>query len=111
MAASTALRATIRISPSAGLSKQVVAKGEARGRRNARASATGMWNWKRCKHVGGVAVGLATLEPECDRVDQWKRERLIESGADYIIPNFLCWNELKEHLVCRVSIRSSTVRA
>ncbi len=39
--------------------------------------------------VDGVAVGVATDEPDCLRVDEWKRERLIKSGADYIIPNFL----------------------
>jgi hypothetical protein len=50
------------------------------------------------KNVGGVAIGLATEEPECLRVDPWKRARLIESGADYIIPNYLCWDKLKEHL-------------
>jgi phosphoglycolate phosphatase-like HAD superfamily hydrolase len=47
------------------------------------------------KEVGGVAVGLATLEPECLEIDHWKRERLIASGADYIIPNYLCYPELK----------------
>ena len=46
------------------------------------------------KEVGGVAVGLATAEPECDRVDEWKRKRLAEVGADFIIPNFLCHAEL-----------------
>ena len=34
-----------------------------------------------------------------DRLHPAKRERLIASGADYIIPNFLCWNELKEYLL------------
>ncbi|HVX67532.1 MAG TPA: HAD family hydrolase [Bryobacteraceae bacterium] len=46
------------------------------------------------KEVGGVAVGVATAEPECDRVDEWKRERLAGVGADFIIPNFLCREEL-----------------
>jgi len=39
--------------------------------------------------AGGVAVGVATNEPECLKVDEWKRQRLIGVGADYIIPNFL----------------------
>jgi hypothetical protein len=27
-------------------------------------------------------------------VDEWKRKRLIGVGADYIVPNFLCREEL-----------------
>lgn len=46
------------------------------------------------KEVGGVAVGVATAEPECREVDPWKRKRLIGVGADYIVPNFLCRQEL-----------------
>lgn len=50
------------------------------------------------KAVGGVAVGVATDEPECLRVDEWKRQRLISAGADYIIPNYLCLDELERLL-------------
>ncbi len=46
------------------------------------------------KNVGGVAVGVASEEPTCAKVDQWKRQRLIGVGADYIVPNFLCGEEL-----------------
>jgi phosphoglycolate phosphatase-like HAD superfamily hydrolase len=46
------------------------------------------------KEVGGVAVGVATEEPECRRVDEWKRRRLAGVGADFIIPNFECRQEL-----------------
>jgi phosphoglycolate phosphatase-like HAD superfamily hydrolase len=46
------------------------------------------------KEVGGVAVGVATAEPECRNVDEWKRQRLADVGADFIIPNFLCRDEL-----------------
>jgi phosphoglycolate phosphatase-like HAD superfamily hydrolase len=46
------------------------------------------------KLVGGAAVGVATREPECRQVDEWKRQRLIGVGADYIVPNFLCCEEL-----------------
>jgi len=46
------------------------------------------------KNVGGVAVGVASQEPSCQRVDEWKRERLIGVGADYIVPNYLCREEL-----------------
>ena len=46
------------------------------------------------KEVGGVAVGVATAEPECRTVDEWKRLRLAGVGADFIVPNFLCRDEL-----------------
>jgi phosphoglycolate phosphatase-like HAD superfamily hydrolase len=49
---------------------------------------------KNVKDAGGVAVGVATDEPECRSVDPWKRERLVKVGADFIIPNFLCSQEL-----------------
>jgi len=53
---------------------------------------------KNVKDAGGVAVGVATDEPECRAVDPWKRERLIKVGADIVIPNFLCWPELAQVL-------------
>ena len=46
------------------------------------------------KQVRGVGVGLATDEPECQVPDAWKRQRLIGVGADYIIPNYLEYEEL-----------------
>lgn len=46
------------------------------------------------RSVGGVTVGVASDEPACERVDDWKRERLVNVGADYIVPNFLCHREL-----------------
>lgn len=46
------------------------------------------------KQVGGVTVGVATTEPECRVVDDWKRQRLIGVGADYIVPNYLCHDQL-----------------
>ena len=80
-----------------GLAEQVVARGEAKGAEML-SFGDGPTELEAVRAVGGVAVGLATLEPKCDRVDPWKRPRLIESGANYIIPNYLCWDELKEHL-------------
>ncbi len=50
------------------------------------------------KRVGGIAVGVATDEPECRQVDEWKRQRLIGVGADYIIPNYLCHETLVQTL-------------
>jgi phosphoglycolate phosphatase len=46
------------------------------------------------KNVGGIAVGVASEEPDCSKVDEWKRLRLIGVGADYIVPNFLCREQL-----------------
>src|SRR6266571_665941 len=46
------------------------------------------------KQAGGIAVGVATAEPECRIVDEWKRRRLLGVGADYIVPNFLGREEL-----------------
>ena len=34
------------------------------------------------KHVGGIAVGVASDEANRSGVDAWKRNRLIEAGAD-----------------------------
>jgi len=50
------------------------------------------------KQVGGVAVGVATDEPECQKVNPWKRQRLIGVGADLIIPNYLEREELLQIL-------------
>ncbi|MCC6586953.1 MAG: HAD family hydrolase [Bryobacterales bacterium] len=50
------------------------------------------------KQVGGVTVGIASDEPECRQVDEWKRQRLIGVGADYIVPNFSCHAELMARL-------------
>jgi phosphoglycolate phosphatase len=49
---------------------------------------------KNVKDVGGIAVGLATAEPDCQVVDEWKRKRLVGVGADFIVPNFLAREEL-----------------
>jgi phosphoglycolate phosphatase-like HAD superfamily hydrolase len=50
------------------------------------------------RRVGGITVGVATDEPECLVVDEWKRQRLIGAGADYIIPNYLQHQTLIEML-------------
>jgi len=50
------------------------------------------------KQVGGVAVGVATDEPECRKVDEWKRNRLVQVGADFIVPNFLAPDNLFDSL-------------
>jgi phosphoglycolate phosphatase-like HAD superfamily hydrolase len=50
------------------------------------------------RQVGGAAVGVATDEPVCRRIDAWKRTRLVEAGADLIIANFECLPELSREL-------------
>ena len=44
--------------------------------------------------VGGVTVGVASDEPECLKVDTWKRDRRVGVGADFIVPNYNCHKEL-----------------
>jgi hypothetical protein len=51
------------------------------------------------KAAGGIAVGLATNEAERSGIDDWKRERLIDSGADIILPDFLPFPRLWEILM------------
>ncbi|MSV36367.1 MAG: HAD family hydrolase [Bryobacterales bacterium] len=50
------------------------------------------------KLVGGVTVGVATKEPACAEVDDWKRQRLIGAGADFIVPNYLGHEKLLHSL-------------
>ncbi len=50
------------------------------------------------KEVGGLAVGVATDEPDCVNVDPVKRERLVSVGADWIVPNFSAHDELMRAL-------------
>ena len=40
------------------------------------------------KRVGGIAVGVATNEAARAGIDEWKRTRLIQAGADVIVPDF-----------------------
>jgi phosphoglycolate phosphatase-like HAD superfamily hydrolase len=61
------------------------------------------------KQVGGVAVGVASTEPECRIVDNWKRERLIGVGADYIVPNYLCHDELMAKLFAGQAFSNGTI--
>lgn len=46
------------------------------------------------KEVGGVAVGVASDEPDCVQVNPVKRKRLMDVGADWIVPNFNAHEEL-----------------
>jgi phosphoglycolate phosphatase len=40
------------------------------------------------KEVGGIAVGVASSEATRCGIDQKKRVRLIQAGADVIVPDF-----------------------
>jgi phosphoglycolate phosphatase-like HAD superfamily hydrolase len=50
------------------------------------------------KRAGGVAVGVASDEKHRTGVNEWKRTRLIEAGADVIIPDYRDLNALCELL-------------
>jgi phosphoglycolate phosphatase-like HAD superfamily hydrolase len=40
------------------------------------------------KRVGGIAVGVASDEVNRQGINAWKRNRLIQAGADIIVPDF-----------------------
>ena len=46
------------------------------------------------KRAGGVAVGVASDEKHRTGINSWKRERLIEAGADIIVPDYRDLDEL-----------------
>ncbi len=50
------------------------------------------------KQAGGVAVGVASDEPACEVVDEWKRNRLAGVGADFIVPNYAKMDALRTAL-------------
>ena len=49
--------------------------------------------------LGGIAIGCATDEQHrSGRVEEWKRTRLIQAGADVIVADYRCWPELSGRL-------------
>lgn len=54
------------------------------------------------KSTDGIAVGVASNEAERHGIDEWKRERLISSGADIIVPDFRQYHLLLEYLLDEV---------
>jgi phosphoglycolate phosphatase-like HAD superfamily hydrolase len=40
------------------------------------------------KKVGGIAIGVASDEKNRTAINEWKRNRLIQAGADIIIPDY-----------------------
>jgi len=51
------------------------------------------------KAVGGIAIGMATDESERKGIDEWKRDRLIASGADVIMADFKQFAALWKYLM------------
>jgi phosphoglycolate phosphatase len=52
------------------------------------------------KSVGGTAIGVATDEEKRKGVDAWKRDRLLQAGADIIIPEYREQASLVSFLMC-----------
>jgi len=51
------------------------------------------------KQLGGIAIGCATDEEHrSGRVEDWKRTRLIQAGADVIVADYCHWPRLAEQL-------------
>jgi len=51
------------------------------------------------KQLGGIAIGCATDEEHrSGRVEEWKRTRLIQAGADVIVADYRSWPRLAEQL-------------
>lgn len=51
------------------------------------------------KELGGIAIGCATDETHrSGKVEDWKRTRLIQAGADIIVPDYGNWFKLSDVL-------------
>src|SRR5205807_7485771 len=50
------------------------------------------------KRVGGVAVAVASDEVNRRGINTWKRARLIQAGADMVIPEYRHRHELLRYL-------------
>ena len=48
--------------------------------------------------IGGFAVGVASNESDRCGIDAWKRDRLINAGADWIIPDYSDCGRLEKQL-------------
>lgn len=51
------------------------------------------------KRVGGVAIAVASDEVRREGVNEWKRNRLIQAGADIVIPDYRDGDSLLSYLV------------
>jgi phosphoglycolate phosphatase-like HAD superfamily hydrolase len=50
------------------------------------------------KHVGGVAVAVASDEVQRQGINAWKRDRLVRAGADVVIPEYRQGERLLRYL-------------
>jgi len=50
------------------------------------------------KGVGGFAMGVASDEANPGGIDEWKRERLLNAGADIIVRDYAETNEIVDYL-------------
>jgi phosphoglycolate phosphatase len=50
------------------------------------------------KRAGGIAVGVASDEKFRTGINDWKRNRLIQAGADIIVPDYRDFDALCEYL-------------
>jgi phosphoglycolate phosphatase-like HAD superfamily hydrolase len=50
------------------------------------------------KRVNGIAIGVTSNEATRAGIDEWKRDRLIQAGADVIVPDFREHEELVTYL-------------
>jgi phosphoglycolate phosphatase len=50
------------------------------------------------RQAGGIALGVPVKEDEPSLVDEWKRRRLIDAGAQLLTPNFLNYEVILDRL-------------
>ncbi len=50
------------------------------------------------KRVGGLAIGVASNENTRSGINAWKRNRLVQAGADVIVGDYQCQEELRSLL-------------
>jgi phosphoglycolate phosphatase-like HAD superfamily hydrolase len=53
------------------------------------------------KRVGGVAVAVASDEVKRSGINQWKRHRLVQAGADMVIPDYREYESLFRYLILK----------
>lgn len=53
------------------------------------------------RKAGGVAVGVASDEERREGINDWKRQRLVRAGADAIVGDYRCQDELLDVLGIR----------
>jgi phosphoglycolate phosphatase-like HAD superfamily hydrolase len=51
------------------------------------------------KRAGGVAVAVASDEVQRRGINEWKRNRLVQAGADLVIPDYRRQDQLVEYLM------------